>query len=307
MKMKMKLIILQAVTILLLILFYMFWRFKTAEKTYFTGSKTSNKFGVDLSLQDPEYFKDKKLIICGLARDVEDRVSYFRENLKRIVPLFQDYIIVLVENDSVDNTRKVLLDMKRDFKLVLLGCGIDSSECVMNTKKYGHDHSPSRIEKMVNIRNIYMDYLSRLSPGEYDLVLMYDIDLVCNVYQDGLLNTAYYFNKFPEIDMIASNSVHLLSFVSLFINYEYYDSYAMLPVKRFIKYSDPPVGEKTDLLKVDSACGGFAIYRFGSIHGFKYSYEEDSQNIPICEHVVFNRNVTNKFINPRMILPITKI
>jgi hypothetical protein len=292
--------------ILLLILFYIFWYFKTVEKSYFTGSKTSKKFDVDLSLQDPEYFKDKKLIICGLARDIENRISYFRENLKRIIPLFQDHLIVLVENDSVDNTRKVLLDMKPDFNLVLLGCGIDSSECVMNTKKYGKDHSSNRIEKMVKIRNIYMDYLNRLSPGEYDLVLMYDIDLVCNVYQDGLLNTAYYFNKFPEIDMIASNSVYLTPFATMLGFYEYYDTYAMIPQKKYIKYDNKTLGEKTDLMEVESAFGGFAIYRFGGIHGFRYSYEEDSRKQPICEHVVFNRNINNKFINPRMILPITK-
>lgn len=293
-------------SIILILFIYLSWYYKTVEEKYFTGSKTSKYFNVDLSLQDPEYFSDKKLIICGLSRDIEDRLSYFRKNLEIIIPLFRDYMIVLVENDSVDETRGALLDMKKDFKLVLLGCGIDATKCVMKTKKYGHEHHSGRIEKMVNIRNIYMDYLNKISPEEYDFVLMYDTDLVCNVYQDGLLNTAYYFKKFPEINMIASNSVHLSPFATMLGFYGYYDPYAMIPPKKNIKYDNKILGEKTDLMEVESAFGGFAIYRFGGIHGLKYYYQEDSRKEPICEHVVFNRNISNKFINPRMMLPITK-
>lgn len=301
--MKLKTII---IIIIALLLFYYVSIIKN--KRDYIKTNTSHRFKVDLSLQDNEYFKNKKVIICGLARDIEENLSSLSKNLKTVTELFQDYLIVIVENDSRDNTRKSLLNLKKDFKIVLLGCGIDSSECVMKTKKYGHAHTKVRIQKMIDLRNIYMDYISKISPGEYDFVIMYDFDLGCSIYQDGILNSAYYFNKFPEIEMMGANSVWINPLNLLFDIYPYYDDYALEPKKRFIKYTGKTVADKSDLLEIESAFGGFVIYKFNSICSLKYKYINDGKGIPLCEHVVFNKDIKNKnkFVNPRMIIAVLK-
>lgn len=151
-----------------------------------------------------------------------------------------------------------------------------------------------------------MDYINKISPGEYDFVIMCDFDIIGSIYEDGLLNSAYYFQKFPEIDMISSNSVLITPLNIFFDIYYYYDQYSITPSHKFIKFKESPRGEKSDLLRVDSAFGGLAIYRFDSLKGLKYRYENDANGVPLCEHVVFNKNLQNNFVNPNMIFLIIK-
>ena len=93
-----------------------------------------------------------------------------------------------------------------------------------------------------------------------------------------------------------------------FVNnfYMYYDLYSVEPsIKRKINYKSVQNGNVDDLVKIDSAFGGYAIYRLPSIIGIKYNYQEYEYGKPICEHVTFNRQISgNKYINPKMIYPV---
>lgn len=155
-----------------------------------------------------------------------------------------------------------------------------------------------------------MDYINKISPEEYDFVIIIDFDLMTSLYIDGLLNSAYYFNKFPEIDMIGANGVNINHSIILQIilgKFEYYDSYAMIPIYKYIDSTIKTSGDlNKDLIRMKSAFGGMVIYRFKNIHGNRYKYEEDKYEVAVCEHVVFNRSLNNIFINPRFILPVLK-
>ena len=96
---------------------------------YFTSLKNINK------IKEPEqsdiidigknYIKNEKLIITGTIRDGYPYLEKTIKNLyKDIIPLFKDYVILIVENDSKDNTRQVLLKYaNNDPKFKVLGCG----------------------------------------------------------------------------------------------------------------------------------------------------------------------------------------
>ena len=277
-----------------------------ADKENWLKPNIPTRFKLNTTYSDPLYFNNKNVIICGLARDIAPAVPYLEQNLTTLTDYFQNHLILIVENDSKDTSRQLLLDMKNKFNMVVLGCGEDKSHCIMNNKKFGHTKEKKRIKKMVDIRNIYMDYINNLEPDIYDYVIMLDFDIVGSVYKESVNSTAYYLNKYPEIDMIGCNAIHNNMVSNLLDIKGYYDSYA-LKLKsghRFFNWFDhtkTPSGDISDLIEVDSCFGGFVIYRFDSIYGKTYSYMEDLDGVPICEHVVFNSQLRSKFLNPKMI------
>ena len=56
---------------------------------------------------------------------------------------------------------------------------------------------------------------------------------------------------------------------------------------------------KGDLYWVTSAFGGFGIYRFAAVRGFRY----ESDALDACEHVSFNRNLDKLAIMPSLCIP----
>jgi hypothetical protein len=109
--------------------------------------------------------------------------------------------------------------------------------------------------------------------------------------------------------MISANSVivgksHIMSF---FVDKKlyYYDTYALDPkIDSNINFNFQQKGDNDDLLPIKSAFGGFAIYSLSRILGLNYIYQEDENGDPICEHVTFNRQISGKYINPKMIYPV---
>ncbi len=50
------------------------------------------------------------MIICGLIHDHQPHIERLKEQLIIIVTNFTDYTIVVVENDSKDNTRQEFIN-----------------------------------------------------------------------------------------------------------------------------------------------------------------------------------------------------
>lgn len=293
--------------ILIIVSFYLiFMTIYNHDKYYYICETTRPSLKVNITYSDPTYFLDKNIIICGLARDIKKELPYIEQNLSTFTQNCKDHLILIVENDSKDGSRQLLLNLKNKFNIVLLGCDQDSPICVMNSQRYGHVKTKSRISKMVDIRNIYMDYINSLSPNLYDYVIMLDLDIMASVYKDGLHNTAYYLSRYPDIDMIGANSICLNVFRYFLNKKPYYDDYAMKPNIKTIDHTKKANGTPEDLIRVDSCFGGYVIYKFNSIYGKRYQYMEDSNGMPICEHVVFNQQLKSKFINPKMVFPVLK-
>ncbi|CAF0919310.1 unnamed protein product [Rotaria sordida] len=109
-----------------------------------------------------------RVIICGLIRDREAHISRIRQQIEEITQLFDDYAIVIVENDSKDRTRQQLIAWAQDKKVAgrihVIGCNNqvnDDRPCNLSLAPTPTNHPPtmSRIEKMVLLRNMYMQYI----------------------------------------------------------------------------------------------------------------------------------------------------
>jgi hypothetical protein len=265
--------------------------------------------------------KKSKVIITGLLRDVENQMDYIKKKIYSLVPFFNDYAIVLVENDSSDNTRKLLLEMAdQDSKVEILGCGINVDTCKLSLNKtLGHSVNKNRIDKMTMLRNIYMDHIKNSSNNgssnngsskynDFDYVIMWDLDLIGSSYIDGIQNTFGHFSHNPHIECICANGVYRwMGFMTM-----YYDTFAHLEwnddfqiaqkTKHDIKTGLTVKGKRGDPLQnVRSCFSGFSIYRLQPIIQNNLEYKYTPEDKLLCEHATLNDQLNEVYMNPSMI------
>jgi hypothetical protein len=261
-----------------------------------------------------EYLKTKKVAFCGLIRDGEDRLPNVISKVEKMGKYFKDWEVLIVENDSKDKTRSILLDWSNTSKKVsVLGCGgINLPECKLNMKKtLDHEVTDYRISKMATLRNIYLDELVKRK--DIDLVIVWDFDLISEIDEDGLFKSGYKLSMNNEINAICANGIikhDIIPFMSAqkvkteigVPLYFYYDTYAyreindkITPLKNkyfydFI-YSNPEKCKDDKLKKVRSCFGGFTIYKKEALLKSEYGTYNDINNKAICEHEFLNEKI----------------
>ncbi|CAF1029889.1 unnamed protein product [Adineta steineri] len=227
-----------------------------------------------------------RVIICGMVRDHEMEIPRIRQQIEEITGLFADYVIIIVENDSKDGTRRELIRWAQDKKVAgrihVIGCGNkanDDRPCNLSLARTAADHPPdqSRIEKMVQLRNIYMKYIEdNTQLPQYEYILVQDFDLVTYTYIDGFLSTGFHLHTDPTIDAICANGVynHVL-----FGRKKYVDPYAHKDEQNqnwsviyneiwssFFRLYPCSI----DLVPVRSCFSGATFYRYSSMKGKRY-------------------------------------
>ena len=143
-----------------------------------------------------EHFAKKRVVICGLIRDACASVPDIQITAEGLGSLFADYRVLVVENDSKDCTRSELLRWKeRNPRVTVLGClQTNARVCQMGMDRTVPLDSivarPSRIQKMVQLRNTYLDELnSNLEYRDFDYVIVWDMDLRGILSVEGIWDT----------------------------------------------------------------------------------------------------------------------
>jgi len=257
--------------------------------------------------------KGKKVVFASLLRDVEERMPAIEKKVERLGKLFADYHVLIVENDSNDGTRQYLLDWaKRNPKITVLGCGKNfKGVCSIKSavsKTDGHFIDRKRINKMVDLRNIYLNEIKK-SFQNYDYAVFWDLDMIGSVYIDGVAHTMDYLERSPDVDVVCAYGIYRWTFLTLF-----YDSYAFLDKKE--KYHidmhtphhlrkalwDTKYNRGDDPVEVDSCFSGFAVYRMTSLSDPDVIYDMSPETNLECEHVRLHMKIKGKkTMNPSMI------
>lgn len=265
---------------------------------------------------------DSTLIICSIVRNAE-------KGLRRNIPIinslcrkFNDFTIVIYENDSIDNTKQILHAWQQSMpqKIHVISEDTDSSKTIPTSEEVSGVNpffSRKRIAKMANLRNKYLTYLEENSLKS-DFIMVVDLD-VASLCLDGILDS---FEKSDRWDIVTAYGYS----TGPNLRRRYHDTYALTKLNT----SDRPQTESdiitnasemarickssSNLIPVDSAFGGLAIYKFKAIQGLRYQVEpnNDSRVEVHCEHFSLNRQAAKKgfnriFINPLMILKYQKI
>lgn len=257
------------------------------------------------------FSKQKRVVIASLVRDVADRIPEIRKKAERMGKLFGDYHILIVENDSKDGTREKLLEWARQNpKVTILGCGYNSSTCSIpkTPKTEGHGVDRARIEKMVYLRNIYLDEIKK-NFGDWDYSIFWDMDMISSVYLDGVCHSMSWFQDHSDVDAICSFGIYRWGLFTLF-----YDTYAKIDhgdvfhidlktihdIKKGLWETSHKFGE--DPTSVESCFSGFTVYRTESLLPDNVFYDMSGPDSLDCEHVRLHMKMKGKkLLNPNMV------
>jgi hypothetical protein len=195
MNMKKKILILILIFIVIIILINdnliiknCYKNYKNKKKYYETPFFEVENIDKKFVQRGKEIALNKKIILCGLCRDIESVISKNINFCEQIGSQFYDYRIILFENDSKDNTRNIISEYsKKNSKIILLDCP-NVIDCKFGDKKmydYG-SLSLTRMSKMAYFRNQYIDTIKKKF-YDFDYVMMLDMDIEGYFNMDGLM------------------------------------------------------------------------------------------------------------------------
>lgn len=259
--------------------------------------------------------KDSTVIICSIVRDAEHGLKVNIPVIDAICSHFKDYRIVIYENDSKDRT-KLLLNKwaekdKKRIRVLLNNSDASKTIPAKSNVTCNPFFSRKRITRMVNLRNQYMEYIEK-QKWHSDYIIVVDLD-VAHLYVDPIIE-AMGVNR--DWNVLTAFGYSL----SPYFKRRYHDGYALtklsdekIPQTEDMIYSASKIlgnlNSSDDWLKVYSAFGGLAIYKYNVIYGLRYKVlvNDDPQVEVRCEHFsickqIHERGYGNIYVVPSMIL-----
>ena len=260
---------------------------------------------------------ESKIIICSIVRDAA-------KGLRRNIPIidsfvdgFQDYRVVVFENNSTDKTKNILKDwMERsNGHVIAVMYDNDASKTIPQAGTVGNVnpfYSRKRIEKMAWLRNQYMVYVD----GQHwnaDYLMVVDLDVarldlyaILTSFADGVpawdAVTAFGYSTSPKLTMRYHDTYALT---------EYGDENSPQTEKKILALASNYAKLKGTKVwkRVFSAFGGLAIYRFECVKGLRYiALGNDDKSVEVkCEHFSIYKQMTERgfdkvYVNPKMVL-----
>lgn len=261
----------------------------------------------------PKEFREKTITICSIVRNAEKGLIKNIPVINQICSLFKDYRIVVYENNSTDKTKFLLSQWKESLgnKAYFVMEDVDFERTIpkANSVACNPFFSRKRISKMAFLRNLYMNVIDQLG-WTADYLMVVDLD-VTQLYFESILSS---FNTKMEWDAVTANGYSM----GPNLRRRYHDTYALTECG---DENTPQTEEKIRLLankygtiepgdewvRVYSAFGGLAIYKFEAIKGLRYQVLDNNDNrVEVrCEHYSIYKQMAERgydkvFINPSM-------
>lgn len=256
-----------------------------------------------------QFLSSKHVVFLCLIRDCE---SVFDTNITKIINFAKkytkDFDIVLFENDSIDNTKIKLQEIKNKYT------NIHYISRNYNREKFGPVKNKNRTIALAEYRNELKNYI-QTNIKNIDYIIVIDFDFL-DFSENGILNSFGWIKENPNIGGMAGNSfqmTHIFNQTSIW-NYDSWafrrdgwNDWCYFKTSDYQNYSQmlwfglwiPPLGSNP--IQVNSAFGGMCIYR----SDYYYSGHYDGID---CEHVTFHHSLyqNNKnfelFLNPSQVM-----
>ena len=250
----------------------------------------------------------RRIVLTGCLRNGASRIHYWRQWVAYfVVPYWEEYRVVIVENNSKDDTRRLLLEWAQyDSNVVILCDALHHNHNVPECELAGAFHTeytgpnlspePQRIRKMSFLRNLCREYIRQHYRG-WDYVLTIDWDLKGDLLVDGVLHALSVLSepfRGKAVDAVACNG---MLWDSTRASFRYYDSFAYIDLQDDIFFpssADKSQHDKyvhdivTDSLTrsmephlVRSAFGGACLYRMAPYVNAQYGFHDFFFS---CEH-----------------------
>jgi hypothetical protein len=229
--------------------------------------------------------------VVGCAKNIGEYIPNSIKKIEMICSLFEKSKIIIYENDSTDNTLDQLLKWK-------------NAEIITEKNVKG-----PRTVRLARGRNIL---LQKALYYDYEYFVVVDMDDKLSDLTKSAFLSSFDDKKFPNWSMIGSNQrgeYYDLWALRTFDGWMPFDCHECVRKTRNKNYCITSrlvhIDENSEPIKVKSCFGGLAIYKTKYIKYSKYN-GLNSEDQEICEHVQFNEDIGNIYINPKMINHITK-
>jgi hypothetical protein len=262
-----------------------------------------------------------KIVVCGIVRDAEKGLRRNIPVVRNVLSRFEDYRIIMIENDSKDATKELLRKWKETEgeRMTAVMEDTDASSTIPTARSVDGVNpffSHKRIDKMAHLRNKYMDAMEKMLSGEDgfepDYLMVVDMD-VAQLYADAIMTS---FESDREWDAVCAFGYS----TSPKLRRRYHDTYALtLWEEREEPQTEQKIKEYADRLgqlkptdewiRVASGFGGVAIYRYEAVKGIRYAEptleNDDSRVEAKCEHFsiykqMIERGYDRFYLNPAM-------
>lgn len=251
--------------------------------------------------------QDKKFLIVGTVKNCSKTLFNTINCIDKAFSKTLKYKFFLVESDSTDNTSEILRNLKKKRK------DFDFESCGFLKYKL-----PNRTERIAYCRNKYLNYLFKNSIYKWvDYLVVADFDGVCSSLNERNLSSCWehdgwdvmtsnnkglYYDIYAlRHDIWSPNNCWEYKKALIEIGYNHFDAERQAVKGRMIK-----INPNAELIKVNSAFGGLAIYKKIAIPRDALYKGKDNNGQLICEHVIFNSFITsiggNIYINPQLII-----
>lgn len=258
---------------------------------------------------------DRTIIICSIVRNAERGLKRNIPEIKRLCQMSKGYKVFVYENDSTDMTKKLLKEWHdSDPANVFVSLNDTSAQptipSVSDVPSINPFYSKKRIDKMAMLRNAYMQFVDDMG-WSADYFVVVDLD-VARISADNIMSS------FVREDWDAVTAFGYSTSPKL--KRRYHDTYALTELgdeenpqteEKIIKNSKKYANLNNDnpWVRVFSAFGGLAIYRFESIKGVRYeALKNNDPRVQVkCEHYSIyyqmkRRGFDRVYINPTMSL-----
>ena len=259
---------------------------------------------------------DKTLAIAILARDCEKSLKNNISKIECLRKHFRDSIVIVIENDSIDQTKNILTEWERNSNnIVVISEDYHTKTIPDKTKECPlPGASIYRNDKMSFYRNKYMEYLKSTNI-EYDYLMIIDID-VDGFDEQGIVSTIS--NAPSDWTALFANGVRYLNFLKR-IKIGYYDGYPLILFdekkdkivieKRFkeLEYNIckiVKIRKKEKYIKCISAFGGIGIYKYQYIKDARYYAIPNNRSKimeSLAEHISLNYELYKKSVGANYI------
>jgi hypothetical protein len=251
-----------------------------------------------------EKWKNKKVVVCGLARNCADKIDRNLHLIKRLSKYFKNCKTVMFENNSTDDTKNIINKYIDDENIKNIG--IDDSESDED------GISIDRIKRLAKYRTYLQEYV-RSHYSDFDYVIVIDFDIT-GWSIDGILTSLSYedFDVMGSVSLFYSPNagskdgwIHYDRWAFKF--HTWYEEWATNDIDQneleWFWYWKPPIGATP--IKCLSVFGGLAIYKMSAYLSGKYDYKHPVEigGSLTVEHAEFHHSMLkhgyNKvYLNP---------
>ena len=252
------------------------------------------------------------IIVCGIVRDAGKGLKNNIPVIDELCSYFKDYRIYVYENDSKDDTKELLMKWHQvDPERIHVSLNSFNARKPIPTGKevsVNPFFSRARITKMADLRNNYLNYIEARE-WTADYLMVFDFD-IAKIECKSILSSFHSENDWDVVTAFGYSTSPKLT-------KRYHDSYALVEYGddepqtedkiKELSYKYGRLKANDNWIRVFSAFGGLAIYKYELVKGLRYGViDNNDRRVEVrCEHYSLSKQMAEKqdiyvYINPGM-------